>query len=150
MGRRGPVPEASALKLIKGNPGKRSVKKNQPRLPAPEIDESHPPKRLKGVAADEWIRLYGLLVDKGIVHVGNWAIFEEYCYVLGELRRIENLSKKLSADMAIMHGYFKAAANLRQQLRQLARDVKLTEYAGENIGGEKQESKLQKFIRPVG
>jgi len=151
MGRRGPKPEASVLKLIKGNPGKRKVNKQEPRLPPPEVDESHPPKRLKGVASDEWIRLYGPLVDAGIIHVGNWTMFEEYCFVLGELRRIENLSKTLSADMAIMHGYFKAAATFRQQLRQLARDVGLTVFAGENVGGEKKpESKLQKFIQSVG
>jgi len=152
MGRRGPKPEPAKFKLIKGNPGKRKVNKNEPELPPPpDVDESHPPKRLKGIAAEEWIRLYGSLVERGIVHVGNWTMFEEYCYVLGELRRIENLNKKTSADMAIMRGYFKAAATFRQQLRQLARDIGLTVFAGENAGGEKKpESKLQKFIRPVG
>ncbi len=152
MGRRGPKPEPAKLKLIKGNPGKRKVNKDEPQLPPPaEMDESHPPRRLKGLAAEEWTRLYGALVERGIVHLGNWSVFEEYCYVLGELRRVENLNKKMSADMAIMRGLFKAAATFRQQFRQLARDLKITELAGENAGGEKKsESKLQKFIRPVG
>jgi phage terminase small subunit len=150
MGLRGPKPQPTALKLIKGNPGKRPLKKDEPTLPPPPADASAPPKRLKGAAAEEWARLFPGLVDKGIVHVGNLTMFEEYCYVLGEMRRCENLSKKISADMAIMRGYFKAAATFRQQLRQLARDIGLTVLAGENIADKKKpESKLDKFIRPA-
>lgn len=118
-------------------------------LPAPAVDAAEPPRRLKGVAASEWARLYDLLAGKGIIHVGNLGVFEEYCFVLGELRRLENITKRLSAEIAIMHGYFKACANFRQQFRQLARDLKLTEYAGEKIGGEKEEGKLLKFLKAV-
>lgn len=149
MGRRGPKPEASVLKFIKGNPGKRRIDKQQPQLPPPPYDGA-PPKRLKGIAAEEWARLYPGLVEKGIVHVGNLTMFEEYCFVLGELRRCENLSKRIGADMAIMRGLFKAAATFRQQLRQLARDIGLTVLAGEKVGGEKTEGKLAQFLaRPA-
>lgn len=134
--------------MLKNNPGHRP-RRDQPQLPPPGIDGSTPPKRLKGIAAEEWARLYDPLVERGIIHAGNWMLFEEYCYLLGELRRLENLSKKISADMAIMRGYFKASATLRQQLRQLARDIGLTIFAGENFGGSQKESKLEKFIRPA-
>lgn len=152
MGRRGPKPEASVLKFIKGNPGKRHIDKDQPQLPPPPVDLGAAPKRLKGVAAEEWTRLYAGLVEKGVVHVGNLTMFEEYCFVLGELRRCENISKQIGAQMAIMQGIFKAAATFRQQLRQLARDIGLTILAGEKVGGaEKAEGKLAKFIaRPAG
>ena len=147
MGLRGPKSQPAALKLIKGNPGKRRINKNEPKLPPPELDDSIPPKRLKNIAADEWARLYDRLVEKGIVHIGNLTMFEEYCFVLGELRRCENLSRKMSADMAIMRGYFKAASTFRQQLRQLARDLSLTVLAGEKAGGKETESPLEKYIK---
>jgi phage terminase small subunit len=148
MGRRGPKPEAAILKLVKGNPGKRRIKKNEPQLPPPAPESSVPPKRLKGVAAEEWNKLYDGLVAKGVVHVGNLTIFENYCYVLGKLRTCENVAEKVSIEIAIMKGYLKAAAVLRQQLRQLARDLNLTVYAGEKTGGgQETESPLSKYLQ---
>jgi len=146
MGARGPKPESNVVRMLKGNPGHRRPVE-QPELPPPGAELASPPRRLKGAAAGEWTRLYEQLVSRGVVHAGNVMVFEEYCYVLGELRRLENLSKRISADMAIMRGYLKAAAVLRQQLRQLARDLGLTVLAGEKVG--QNESKLAKFVRPA-
>ncbi len=150
MGRRGPKPEPAVLKLIKGNPGHRKVDKNQPTLPAPEGD-GIPPRRLKGAAAQEWQRLYQIAVDKGILHAGNIKLFERYCMVVGDLQKVENVSKKMAIESAISLGLHRAAASLTQQERQLARDIGISELAGENLGGEKKpESKLAKFIQPAG
>lgn len=147
MGRRGPKPQPTIFKLIKGNLGKRKFDKNQPMLPPPEDGDGAPPKRLKGAAAQEWQRLYSILVDKGIVHAGNIKSFERYCIVTGDLQKVENVSKKVGTETAISVGLFRAAASLTQQQRQLSRDIGLTVLAGENVGGEKKpESKLEKFI----
>jgi phage terminase small subunit len=150
MGRRGPIPQSSVLKFLKGNPGKRKIDKNQPQLPAPELSDVNPPKRLHGAAAAEWERLYQQCADRGIIHAGNLKAFGEYCYLFGELQRIENVSRKHNVETAIELGLFRTAASLRQQLMQYLRALRLTELAGENLGAsEKPEGKLAKFISPA-
>jgi hypothetical protein len=147
MGLRGPKPQPSILKFLKGNPGKRKIEK-QPTMPPP--GDGFPPKRMKGAALQEWDRLYQVAADRGIVHAGNVKIFERYCVVTGDLQKVENVSKRVGTETAISIGLFRAAASLTQQQRQLARDIGLTVLAGENLGdAQKPEGKLSKFIRPA-
>jgi P27 family predicted phage terminase small subunit len=149
MGRRGPKRELTSLKLIKGNPGKRTLNTAEPQLSAPKA--SKPPTRLEKDAADEWIRLYAELVEKGVLTEGDLSIFEEYCYTLGELRKFERLAQKYGAETSILKGFHKATITLRSQLRQLAGDLGLTPASRSGvkaIEAKKQESKLEKFVRP--
>jgi hypothetical protein len=62
MGRRGPRPEPSSLKLLKGNPGKRPLNEREPKPPAgaPEA-----PAHLDEEARREWIEWSGLWSSSG-------------------------------------------------------------------------------------
>lgn len=154
MGRRGPKPQSTVLKLVKGNPGKRKLDKKQPKLPPPKEKDIAPPPHLRPAnsgAAKEWKRLYPILVKFGIVHSGNLKMFERYCMVTGELQKVENVCKRMNVETAQSCGFFRTAASLTQQQRQLARDIGLSVFAGENVAGQKkEESKLEKFIKPAG
>lgn len=148
MGRRGPRREPTALKLIKGNPGKRALNDAEPQLSVPK--NSEPPERLGKEAAEEWVRLYAELVEKGVLTEGDVAIFEEYCYTLGELRKFERLTKEYSPEVAILKGFHKATVTLRNQLRQLAGDLGLTPSSRSGVKAvetNKPENKLSKFIK---
>lgn len=58
MGRRGPPPDPSAMRLLKGNPGKRQVNKAEPMPPA---GRTKPPSWLKGRARRLWGRIAPIL-----------------------------------------------------------------------------------------
>lgn len=149
MGRRGPQPEPTALRLIKGNPGKRAINKAEPKL---EIAPASvpPPKHLKGISAAEWNRLYDELVEKGILTIGDLTRFEDYCLTLGKLREYERLAEQAGPDVAIIKGYHNATLKLRGQLRQLAADIGLTPASRSGIKSVEKEpkSKLSKFLGP--
>ena len=56
MGKRGPRPMPTHLRLLRGNPSKEPLNKNEPQ---PTIDPEIPdvPEFLTGYAADEWCRV---------------------------------------------------------------------------------------------
>ena len=138
------------LRVLKGNPGKRSINDREPVLDPP--DDSTPPGDLQGEGFAEWNRLYGQLVEKGVLTSGDITTFHEYCYVKTELARYKRAARKCSAESAIQKGLLKAQISLRQQLRQLAGDLGLnpSSRSGVKASGEpKKEGKLQKYLMPV-
>jgi P27 family predicted phage terminase small subunit len=141
----------TVLRVLKGNPGHRPLNEREPNL-APAGIGADPPESLTGAASEEWGRLYAELIQKGVLTVGDLTVFEEYCYTKGELRRFERQARRCSAEAAIQKGFLKATVSLRQQLRQLAGDLGLTpsSRSGVKASGEpKEESKLQKYLKPV-
>ena len=145
MGRRGPPPEPTALRLVKGNPGKRAANKQEPKLEVAPA-ESDVPERLKKfpVALAEWNRLYRELVEKGVLTIGDLTEFENYCYVLAQLRLYEELAEQPGA---IISGHFGASLKLRAQLGQIGARLGLNPSARSGIKSieKKPESKLTKF-----
>jgi len=55
MGRRGPPPQPTALRLLSGRAAHRPVHRNEPRPDPPETLE--PPASLEDVAREEWHRV---------------------------------------------------------------------------------------------
>lgn len=93
---RGPKPTPTALKLARGNPGKRALNANEP-IPD-ELGIGEPPDDLSAEAVSEWNRLGPELENMGVLtHVDrhsfiaycrNWARFLEAdgkCKTLGEV-----------------------------------------------------------------
>jgi len=76
----------TALKLLKGNPGKRPISKDEP-----EFDSGVPerPKWLSDpVAIVEWKRLTKLLSSAGVLTVGDGDTLAMYCYILSQIDAI--------------------------------------------------------------
>jgi P27 family predicted phage terminase small subunit len=61
---RGRKPTPTTLKLLRGNPGKRALNMNEPKL-TPELPQ--PPGFLQGVALEEWHRIAPLLHGAGLL-----------------------------------------------------------------------------------
>src|SRR5690242_17605813 len=123
MGRRGPPPQPTALKLERGNPGHRPLNNDEPQL-APATAKV--PAGLKGRAKAEWSRLVDELISKGVLTVGDMHAFEEYCRLVGEVDAYEKLIEKVGRAEAHRLGYANYLLKLRTQLRQQAAHLGLT------------------------
>jgi P27 family predicted phage terminase small subunit len=76
MGHRGPPPEPTRLKLLKGNPGKRALNDAEPQPPA----KAPPcPPELSDLAKKEWRRISRLLLELGLLTEIDRAALAGYC-----------------------------------------------------------------------
>ena len=78
MGRRGPAPKPTALKMLEGNPGKQKLNKAEPKPPIPP-SLPKPPTRLLKEAKEEWKRLTPALHSMGILTHIDLSAFAEVC-----------------------------------------------------------------------
>ena len=86
-GSRGPLPKPAALKLLEGNPGKRSLNLGDglnPRVQIPSF-----PKHLAVEARKEWKRITPLLEELGLISGLDRAALALYCQAVGRLYEME-------------------------------------------------------------
>lgn len=81
MGKRGPKPKPTKLKIIAGNPGKRSLNKREPQPPA---DEPSMPAWLSSRAKIEWKRIVPELKRLGLLTAIDLAALACYCQAFAE------------------------------------------------------------------
>lgn len=126
MGRRGPQPQPTQLKIARGNPGRRPLNPDEPQLEAPSVASRKPPASLKGRAKKEWIRLADELISKGLLTVGDLTTFEQYCRLVGDVDAYERLITRVGRARAHELGYANYLLKLRTQLRQQSAHMGLT------------------------
>ncbi len=78
MGRRGPPPKPTEMKILEGNPGKQKLNMAEPKPPVPRALPK-PPSRLLSEAKKEWRRLVPALVGMGVLTEVDLAAFAEIC-----------------------------------------------------------------------
>lgn len=76
MATRGRKPKPTELKILEGNPGKRSLNPNEPK---PEKKAPSCPKWLDAEAKKEWKRLAPQMEKLGILTEADRAAFASYC-----------------------------------------------------------------------
>jgi len=77
MGKRGPPPQPSILRYIRGNPSKDSLNENEP---TPDLLEDFaPPAWLEGDALDKWHEIIPILVGMKVMTVADVEIIARYC-----------------------------------------------------------------------
>jgi P27 family predicted phage terminase small subunit len=74
--RSGRKPTPTALKLLRGNPGRRPLNENEPK---PKAALPKPPDHLSPVAKQEWRRAGRLLQSMGLISDLDLAAFALYC-----------------------------------------------------------------------
>lgn len=79
----GPRKTPTALALVRGNPGRRPLPKNEPK-PPPLLDHE-PPEYLADIAKDEWRRVCPLLAAVGLMSKIDVAVLAAYCGSYAEL-----------------------------------------------------------------
>jgi P27 family predicted phage terminase small subunit len=93
MGKRGPQPTPTKLKLLRGNPGHRPINTDEPQPPA-AIDPVCP-KWLMPAAKQEWKRVVPLLQQLGLVTDIDLTALAGYCQCFARWRQAEMIVKKL-------------------------------------------------------
>jgi P27 family predicted phage terminase small subunit len=133
---RGPKPQASVIKLITGNPGRRPMNKAEAR---PDVRIPHPPVLLKGDALREWRRITRLLADVGLIAKLDRAIIAAYCQAWSRWIECERMLETTGLIVKAPNGYpmyspyLSASNKALDQVRQLSEQIGLTGSARSRI-----------------
>lgn len=113
MGARGPAPVPSVLKLINGNPGKRSLNLADgvnPEVAAPSI-----PRHLSPTAVKEWKRITPELLTLGLIAKIDQAALAMYCQTYGRMVELE-MAMKRRIEVKVAEGvdYYDAVSQVME------------------------------------
>jgi len=84
----GAKPQPTALRVLRGNPGKRPLPKNEPQ-PLLALEPPEPPAFLDGDAADEWRRVVVDLVAMNLLAMCDANVLAAYCVAFARWRAAE-------------------------------------------------------------
>lgn len=153
MGRRGPRPAPTALKLAKGERRPSRVNYEEPQLPAVQAAALAPPTGLEGAGLAEWQRVAPLLSTAGVLKDTDLVALEDYCRTLTELRRFEGKARKAGPELSIAKGYAGMAIKLRAQANTLRRELGLTPSSRAGVKGsqpqEEKDAKVARYLNAI-
>lgn len=113
LGRRGPPPTPTAIKQLRGNPGKRAIRKE----PEPKPPKSlQAPEFLKGNARAEWERCAPELAQLGLLTDVDLTMFAAYCEAFATWRQYEGLCEEHGAQLGVQMGYRNAADRAAERM----------------------------------
>lgn len=136
MGRRGPAPEPTALKRLKGNPGKRALNDSEPR-PAATLPRC--PSHLQGEARAEWKRVAKALHQSGLLTQVDRAALAIYCQAWARWIKAEaQVARhgevvKSAAGNVMQNPYLSIANRAMKQVQSMARELGMTPSARSQI-----------------
>lgn len=115
----GRKPKPTHLKLVTGNPGKRTIKPDAIQPPA-RSRVLAPPEHLSREAKNEWKRLAPMLTKLGILSDLDRASFAAYCQAYGRWKAAEDsladLARKDDSGMGAMLVTTKAGNTIQNPL----------------------------------
>lgn len=76
MGKRGPKPQPTIIKMARGNPGKRRLNAQEPK---PESDGIEPPAWVTGVSLEKWNEIVPKLIAMGVMTNADIEAIARYC-----------------------------------------------------------------------
>src|SRR5690348_14767456 len=123
MGRRGPKPQPTQLKIERGNPGKRALPADEPALGAFPREV---PKGMTGIAREEWLRLVDELAGKGVLTIGDLRVFERYCRLVAAESAAFALIDKMTLEKALEEKHDRYLDRVQSQLLRLEQQLGLT------------------------
>lgn len=129
MSQRGRKPQPTALRLVKGNPGRRPLPENEPR-PDPGVPEK--PHWLSGEASAEWDRIVPELQSLGLLAQVHRAVLVTYCTAWADYVDLYHAVQETGWTVPTGDGGFKRnpnAASLRdahERLRSAASEFGMT------------------------
>ena len=122
----GPQPKPTHLKVLHGNPGKRSINKREPK---PKVEIPRCPSHLNKEAKKEWKRISKDLVQLGLLSNIDRAALAGYCQAWGRWLESETLLREHGTLIKSPSGFLmqspilaianKALEQMRQYLNEL-------------------------------
>lgn len=73
---RGRKPTPTKLKVLRGNPGKRPLSKDEPQPPTGDMD---PPEWFDEIARQKWEHVYPILTDMKVLTQADYDVLCAYC-----------------------------------------------------------------------
>ena len=151
MGKRGRQPQPTALKLARGNPGKRPVNLDEPVL-EPASEEA--PPDLTGRALEEWRDQAPRLIAVGVLTVGDRSAFATYCRLVAQEADLQELIEKTGMRYSMDLGFFRLLHQTRDQKLRYAQHFGLTPSSRSGIKAKKPvdpaDQRRRKFFGIVG
>lgn len=135
----GPPPTPTALRLLNGNPGKRAMNHNEPKLP-PAVPD--PPAHLSKIARDEWRRLVVVLQGAGMLTNADRTCLAMYCQVYGRWVTAERKVSRQGTVVKTKTGYpiqnpqLAVATRAFEQLRSLMGELGLSPASRSRINAD--------------
>lgn len=149
MGRRGPAATPTAVKVMRGNPGKRKLNDAEPK---PDAAMPHAPGHLTKAARDEWRRVARRLHNAGVLTYVDRGILAAYCQAYGRWVEAEVEIERRGAVMETPSGYMQQspwvsmANKSMEQMIRAARELGLTPASRSAIKVEKPEPDLAAIL----
>ena len=100
MGKRGPAPEPSIVKYIRGNPSKTAL---NPAEPTPDLlaVECPPPAWLEGAALEKWHEVAPVLAGMRVLTVADTETLARYCALWEQWKKNYDIVRK-GADVLLL------------------------------------------------
>ncbi|OLR55055.1 terminase [Hornefia porci] len=121
MATRGRKPTPTAIKMLEGNPGKRSLNTNEPK---PKKNAPRCPAWLEDEAKKEWKRMSKVLEQMGLLTDMDMAAFAGYCQAYARWKEAEEFLTQHGSIVRTPNGYLQqvpqvtiAQTNRRDMLR---------------------------------
>ena len=102
MGLRGPVTQPTAIKILRGNPGKRSLPANEPQ---PKIKRPHCPPHLDEYARKEWRRVVPILLGMRVLTEANYMSLANLCQAYSTMATAQEQLNKTGLLFKTPSGY---------------------------------------------
>ena len=97
MPKYGPKPKPTALKLVRGNPGKRPLNKSEPQ-PQPRLSMPAAPQHLSKDALKEWRRVCRELLPLGLFSNLDKSALAAYCQAYGRWVQAERALSEVESE----------------------------------------------------
>jgi phage terminase small subunit len=146
MGKRGPQPQPTALKLARGNPGKRPINDAEPEL---DPAGTEPPKDLAGRALAFWQEQAPGLILAGVLTTGDVSGFATLCRLVAQEAALDEAVAFLTPRACIEEGVYRTLHSTRDQKLRYLQHFGLTPSSRSGIKAKKPateaDQRRQKF-----
>lgn len=88
MAARGKKPTPTHLKIVKGNPGKRALNKNEP---TPKRERPEKPKGMTGKAGKAWDEAVEIAYNMGVLTVADGLALRQLCEAIADEREAQRI-----------------------------------------------------------
>lgn len=151
MGRRGPAPKPTVLKILSGNPGKRPINQDEPK-PKPIAPKC--PSWLDKEAKREWKRVAPELERLGLLTIVDGAALAAYCQAYVRWKQAEEIIKREGMTVTTETGYImphpavKIAEKAQQLIKAFCAEFGLTPSSRSRMSlpEKREEDEFEEFL----
>ena len=156
--RPGPPPTPTNLRLLRGNPGRRPINKNEPR-PKPKTKAPPVPKGLGSDGKREWKRLAKELVSLGLLTNVDITAFRIYCDAYETYKDARRNIKLYGSILPSPNGFLMTSPYVHLANKSMSQMVKLMQEFGmtpsartrvEVEGKSSDEDEVKEFLFGTG